>query len=67
MSNRTPHVYPLTVTKVVPDGDGDWTVTFANGAWLTVHPDDIGREPKVGETLLVQLPMVVGIAGKVRG
>lgn len=58
--SRRPQVQVHRVAAVEPDGDGDWTVWLANGARLTVCPEDLGRAPRVGELVRVQLPIVLG-------
>jgi hypothetical protein len=50
------------VARVSPDGDGEWTVTFSNGATMTLCREDLPRLPVRGDTLLVQLPIAVGFA-----
>ncbi len=59
---RQPQIQTHQIDTVTPDGDGDWTVTLSNGAYLTVCQEDLPREPKPGDFIRVQLPIVVGFA-----
>ena len=61
---RQPQIQTHRVSTITADGDGDWTVTLANGAYLTVCPDDLPRSPQPGDYILVQLPIAVGFGDR---
>lgn len=61
---RETQINVCSIIDVQPDGDGDWTVHLAHGAWMTIHPDDLPRPPRVGDRILVQVPIAIGFAGE---
>ena len=57
---RKPPVQDLKIRKVKQNNDGTYNVKLLNGAFLTVHPEDLPRPPEAGDYVQVQLPIVIG-------
>jgi len=51
----------LLVTEVDPEEEGKFCVRFDVDIWMTVHRNDIGKNPEPGDVLKVLPPVAVGV------